>query len=330
MDFARTNQDLSLAAQTRNHGALSSLDASVSGISSATTPANIQQIYESSKKLNGLSSSNPLHTRLGPKPASFHEGTQVRDLTPTRTLTSDQYPPGGVQQIYQASPANPSKWATEGSESIPVKPPIPGKVRTSAQDHLDLSSHEKANLLNRIRQLEQENYDLQSALQRSQQTPPVVNTNDSLLMQNVQKLWKVLKDFNPSWNQAGIDPSDFRSLNSTDPQKLTAIFDKAIQTVQNEVILVKQANDMHRKYGLSHYCISRLRDLNKQLKHGVEKINTESAKVPVQLQSGNWIYVHKDPEAVVARTEEFLRVWLKKVANLEESPEFHELRADLQ
>jgi hypothetical protein len=304
---------------------LGPLDASVSGISAATTPVHTQHGYDLLSRQNPSGPINPLKSRLGPI-ASFHDGSAARDLTPTRDPALQA---NNLMVRYATGPADQSKWASEGSETGYFKPPLPGKPRSSAQETQDLaSSQELAFLRARVQQLESENKDLQMRLKES-------SNNEQQLASvgdQIRKLYRCLKDHNASWAiNGGAEGIDDRVGFGLDTQKVSIVVDKAIQSIQNgEVTLVKQVNEVHRKYGLSHYCISRLRDLNKQLKHSLERIQNESPKVPIQVQTGNWVYVHKDPDTVVSSIEDCIRAWLKKINNLEESPEFNDLRADLQ
>jgi hypothetical protein len=309
----------------RNNLLLGPLDASVSGISAATTPVHTQHGYDLLGRQNPTAPINPLKTRLGPVP-SFNEGGLIRDLTPSRDPSSQASNP---MVRYAPGPPDQSKWASEGSEGGYFRPPLPGKPRGSAQEQqYSASSQELAFLRARVQQLESENKDLQMRLQVSSNNEKQFTS----VGDQIRKLYRCLKDHNTSWViNGGAEGIDDRIGFGLDSQKVSIVVDKAIQSIQKgEVTLVKQVNEVHRKYGLSHYCISRLRDLNKQLKHSLERIQNESPKVPIQVQTGNWVYVHKDPDAVVSSIEDCIRVWLKKINNLEESPEFNDLRADLQ
>lgn len=299
-----------ILAQYKPLHTLGNLESSISGISVNTSPSTnqAQQIYQQHVP------QNPLKARIGGP-----------------LQTESQTNSGGNSVISKSAglPPNPGRWATEGSEAPNSnRPPIPTRSRTELPEH---STQELTYLRSRVQQLESENRDLQIRLQQSQSLQTQSSQPQSRAIdEQIRRLYKSLKDMNPSWSPLGLEILEERSATGLDPQRLTVIFDKAIQAVQNEGSLINRVNDIHRKYGLSHYCISRLRDLNRQLKQGLERIHSESVKVPVQTSSGNWVYVHKDSDQVVARMEEYLKAWLKKVANLEESPEFVDLRTDLQ
>lgn len=284
---------------------LGNLESSISGISVNTSPSTnqAQQIYQQSVP------QNPLKARIG---------------GPLQTESQTNSGGNSVISKLASLPPNPGRWATEGSEAPNSnRPPIPSRSRPELSDN---TNQELAYLRSRVQQLESENRDLQIRLQQSQ----APQTQTRVVDEQIRRLYKSLKDMNPSWSPLGLEILEERSLSGIDPQRLTIIFDKAIQAVQNEGSLINRVNDIHRKYGLSHYCISRWRDLNRQLKQGLDRIHSESVKVPVQTSAGHWVYAHKDTDLVVARMEEYLKAWLKKVSNLEESPEFVDLRTDLQ
>lgn len=273
---------------------LGNLETSISGISGHTSP--------SAQVIRALPPQNPLKTRI-PGPAG---------LDPQGQFGGSPTAPKIV-----GLPPHPGGWATEGSEH-----PTATHNGHGANDRLQ---QEVLALRQRVQQLETHNQELLGRLQQAQQTH-----NTSAVDEQVRRLYKALRDLNPSWSPVGLDVLEQKPASSLDPQRLVIIFDKAIQAVQNESSLINRVNEIHRKYGLSHYCISRWRDLNRQLKQNLERINSESVKVPVQTNTGNWVYVHKDSDHVVAQMEDYIKSWLKKINSLEQSPEFADLRTDLQ